>query len=103
MKRLTLIMILCATTFFSAVAVPAGVYSNEKWRNKVLITSNQEVHILDSEGKVMLTMTIIKENPDGSFTTQDRHGAIFKANAWWKKDGKIYLNIVQSPRTLTLE
>lgn len=103
MKKLALIVILCIGTLLSVLAVPSGAYSDDRGKNKVLVTSNQEIHLLDKDGKVRFSLTIIKENPDGSFTTKDKLGNTYERNAWWKENGEIYLNLHHKLKTLTRE
>lgn len=90
------------------LAVPTGVYCDNRGNRKVLIQSDGTIYCLDNDGNVTRTLRVVKENPDGSFLTKlvingQVYGEPISFNAWWSEDGKIYLNLANQSRTLVRE
>ena len=101
---------LLATLLISAemlLAVPSGIYCDKRGRRNVLIQSNT-IYNLDSDGKVMSTWMVVRENSDGSFAIKpvvngQPVGSANPNNAWWTENGKIYLNLATQLNTLVKE
>ena len=104
MKRTMLLVVLLFATAFAAMAVPRGLYSDNKGKNQVLVSDNGQIHFLDANGNVTKTLEVVKENSDGSFVTKDiSNGVTFVDNAYWYEDGVLYLNLAQKMKTLQRE
>lgn len=94
MKKFLLVLILALTATVSALAVPRGMYCDDRGRNQVLVADNGDIHFLDSEGNVTRTLSVIKENSDGTFTTKDSStGIVHTKNCYWYENGVLYLNL----------
>lgn len=94
MKKLLLSLLLAVSTFVSLFAVPRGMYCDDRGKNQVLVSDNGDIHFIDNYGNVTRTLSVIKENSDGSFTTKDMAtGIIHYNNCYWYENGVLYLNL----------
>ncbi len=102
MKRIVLLMLFSFSIVLSTLAVPGGLYKDERG-NQFLIDDNNVIHFLDSEGRVTSRMTIISEenmdNSKGTFVTKDEYGITRHSNGWWVENGEIYINLKNKYRT----
>lgn len=90
------------------LAVPTGVYCDNKGRRVALIQSDGRIYCFDNNGNVISTWKIVQENSDGSFLIKpvvngQAVGYANPDNAWWSEDGKIYLNLANQLGTLIKE
>lgn len=89
-------------------AIPAGEYYDNRGNLKVLVAQDgKTVHCLDSNGKVRSTFMVTKEESNGRFFVKrvfngQLVGAENPNNAWWRENGKIYLNLTNQASTLVL-
>ena len=93
MKKILFVLFLALVSAVSALAVPPGVYCDNRGKHQVLIQGDQ-IHFLDSDGYVTRTLYVIKENSDGSFTTKESSTGIeHSRNGYWYENGVLYLNL----------
>lgn len=105
------IMCFLATIVLSVqmlLAVPAGMYYNNRGQQKVLIEPDGTIYCLDNNGNVRSTWKIVKEDSDGRFYIKtvingQTVGNANSDNAWWSENGKIYLNLAMQSQTLVRE
>lgn len=102
MKKVFLVIVFSLIAAISAIAVPTGLYGDDRGRNRVVVeTAGKEIYFIDSEGNVTKTLQVIKENQDGSFTTKDLSTGIVRSdNSFWYENGVCYLNLAQKRVTL---
>lgn len=102
MKKFLLMAIIALTTAISALAIPRGMYCDDRGNNRVLVSDNgKEIYFLDSDGRVTRTLEVVSENSDGSFTTRETStGIVHYNNEYWYEDGVCYLNLAWKRVTL---
>lgn len=107
MKKKILFLLVCILTGLTLHAVPRGVYCDSRGRQKVVVNGN-EISCLDNNGYVRSRWMVVDEDSNGRFQIQvivDGRpvGNKTSGNAWWKENGKTYLNLANQSGTLVLE
>lgn len=105
------ILCLLATIFISAqvlLAVPAGVYCDSRGNKKVLVQSDGTIYCLKNNGEIRSTWIVVREESNGRFSIKmlvngQAYGSANSNNAWWRENGKIYLNLDNQSGTLVRE
>lgn len=78
----------------NVLAVPPGIYLDNRGNVKAHVDqSGKEISKIESDGSVLIRYSVIRENPDGSFSTHNNVGVDEHNNAWWEENGKIYLRL----------
>lgn len=110
MKKFATLLLLVICTVISSYAVPRGSYYDNRGRLKVLVDDNGDIHILDRQGNVSISMEVIQENQDGTFATKvyvvnghRYNGTTYYNNDYFYENGKLRLNLQNWHETLTKE
>lgn len=108
MKKCLALFVALIISVQMLLAVPAGIYRDDRGRRVVLIQSDGTIYCFDNEGNVRSTWRVVREDPDGRFYIKlvvngQVAGYENSDNAWWSENGQIYLNLANQMRTLVKE